>query len=466
MEQAYLAHARVRDLSQQGEGIMALDSEDPRYHGRVIFVPGTVPGDQVGIQAFEQQGKKLRAKEFTLLAASPDRQTPFCPHFGTCGGCQMQALSYSAGLRIKQKHVQDLMLRIAKFSPAEVESALKDFRGMDHPLGYRSIVQMRPDSAGRLAFYAPGGESLVPLDYCFIQTERFNQIRERMNAFLTTLAPTDRAAVRQVELRQNSRETAFLISVVLDRSVAAAWSDLGRALAEFLAPATMSLGLQLGEDWQAVWGDACLVSEEEGLAITYSPASFQQTNIRQTRVLYDLVSDLLGDVLAQRGPVSKKTFRILELYCGVGSLSLKIAQRFPEVRLLGVEIVPDAVRDARMNARNNGFSEAVVSFLTGDAAAVIKNALSHTSDPDYDLVLVDPPRQGLKASVAQSLNHSGVPFILYVSCHPASLARDLKILKEHYCLTSLQGCDMFPWTTDSEVVALLTARNETSKRVK
>lgn len=571
---------RIRDLSQEGEGILALNSPDPAWQGRVVFVPEAVPGDELEALAYTKRGKRICVTDYDLLLPSADRQEPFCPHFGACGGCQLQNLHYQATLDWKRKHIEDLFRRIAKLDleKGRVKACLPTIS----PLAFRSIVRLHVNPDGQLCFFGLKPHELIPLETCPIQSPQLNELRKLISVLLQGQPTSEVAKLTSVELRQNaavsleradegadakhapnlntapdlsdSKTTSDLTAVSSvsktssdptadsaapalmvtfnfhEEPIAPDWQDFFTELldrcGESLAPASLSLWLAVGEDYVHIAGPKHLRMKENGISFDFSPRAFQQTNLWLNQVLYQEVvkaaqtlkiglreqrdhsqlpaqSDNMQVEAAlrinQEGPdqltAEPAPLNILELYCGSGTISLHLARAFPEANITSVEIVPEAIEDAKHNAELNSLASARLNFVVGDAGQALRGKLfaeevSQSSDqaqlhkadldyinqtrmadsddpnqphkagliptaPAYDLLVLDPPRQGLDPQLCQDILHADIPHIIYVSCDPATLARDLKSLKQAYKLQTVQPLDMFPWTTHVECIALL-----------
>ncbi len=523
----------VRDLSQEGEGILALNSPDPAWQGRVLFLPDTVPGDEIEVLAYKTSGKRLAVTDYKLVQPSPDRQDAFCPHFGRCGGCQLQGMTYQATLAWKRKHVADLLQRMAKLpiSADAVKSCLRPAQ----PLAFRSIVRLHVNPMGQFCFYGQEAQELIPINNCPIQSDQVNSLRQLVQALLADQPSSEVAKLTSLEMRQNAEGDAFMLTFNFhDQPLAPDWQDFFTQVrdqaGELLGPgaalgpsetldtgqayeaietskiaertdvgqastcASLSLWLAIGEDYVHIAGPEHLHMTENGLDFDFSPRAFQQTNLQLNQVLYQevvkaaqVVADVqavgtspvglareratagteLGGPVTRCGPGTQSdSFKILELYCGSGTISLHLAQAFPEAQITGVEIVPEAIADAKHNAELNGLASDRLRFVVGDAGQALRQPKQEDSLksfgqaplnlPPYDLLVVDPPRQGLAPQLCQDILASNIPHIIYVSCDPATLARDLKTLKQAYSLQSIQPLDMFPWTTHVETICLMS----------
>lgn len=482
----------VRDMSQEGEGIAAFRSPDKRLDGRVAFVPGLIPGDIIELEEASFHRKRFRVEKYTLIEASPDRQAPFCQHFGQCGGCQLQAMDYQASLRWKTKRVKDSLERLGKFQDQErLEDILLPCFGMEEPWAFRSIVQLRPDTEGRLGFYKARSTEILALDECPIQTPAFNQIREKLNQLIGDLPRSQSDLIQEFELRQSSDNSHFLILGQLEGDLEEeGWEPFISGLTDYmdqaLGPDSLSLWLEDSNYLYHAAGEKKLIMREGEIELRFSPHSFQQTNLQQNARLYHEICDTAIQALKQghrdhqqkrqqdqeldrqlegeRGQEAEDEIEaagelnILELYSGVGSISIHLAKALPQAQILGVEVNRKAVLDALDNAALNWLPQDRLEFKALDAGAFFSKLVAEDEAKAYDLLVLDPPRQGLSPDLCQDILTSGLKTIIYVSCDPASLARDLGTLKEGYQLVKVQPIDMFPWTTHVETVVLMSRK--------
>jgi 23S rRNA (uracil1939-C5)-methyltransferase len=483
---------KVRDLSQEGEGIVALNSPDPELDGRVAFIPGLIPGDVIEAEEITTKGKRVRVDRYQLVEPSQDRQEAFCEHFPECGGCQLQEMNYEASLRWKTKRVGDSLTRIAKLD--YVEDILEPCLGLEEPYGFRSIVQLRNDREARLGFYRRGSKQVLAQDYCPIQSEAFNVIRDFLDGILRKLDSSELVKLEQIEMRQDAAASNFLLHFDFNAPIITDdWQDLMTQLIDFMrenyGPESLSLWLEDPEYIYHPYGETKLICHENGLELRYSPNSFQQTNIKQNAVLYreickfaelalsgeGVVLDTHGsDKVAENSDIvsinsdvvttNTDDLKILELYSGVGSISLHLAKALPKAEVLGVEINRQAVLDSLDNAALNWLPEDRVRFKHQDAARYFHRLIEKEQAQDYKLLVVDPPRQGLGKELCQDIVASGIEHVLYVSCDPASLARDIAQLKSAYHLERVQPIDMFPWMTHVETVVLMSHRMQENNK--
>jgi 23S rRNA (uracil1939-C5)-methyltransferase len=384
-----------------------------RYSGKAVFVPFGIPGETVRAEITQDKGRYARARLVEVLQPSPDRVIPRCPHFGACGGCQWQHMAYLAQLRFKEQLVRDAFARIGRLE-AEITPAI----GMTEPWGYRNHAQMVPDTEGRPGFQRAESNSVVPVTECRI------------------LHPSLQELLPQIEL-----DFPGLTSISLRCGVATGERMLVLETAGDEAPAIemdlpVSCILALEDGNAAVLAGAPYLHERvAGRAYRVSPASFFQVNTWGAEQLVALVRDHLEEMQGAR---------LLDAYCGVGLFSLSLAGRFAGV--VGIEAAPSSVADARANA----IGLATVEFRQGSVEEMIEPG------ERFDAVILDPPRAGASPAALSALLSVQPSRIVYVSCDPATLARDCAaIVARGYRLATVQPVDMFPQTAHVEAVACL-----------
>ncbi len=412
------------------------------YHdGKVIFVPQTAPGDQVSCRVVKSKKRFAEARLEKVLEPSAERCLPVCPVFGQCGGCQWQHLPYTAQGVWKEQIFADLLHRQAGVDRARVRSLV----AAPEPWHYRSRAQLKLQVSGQqlvMGFYRRGSHFVIDHQQCPILHPRLNEaarvFRKALNGF-----------------RHTHRMPQLDLGIGDDGQIRAVLHYLGRegaAVADFLRPrvsdAGIALFLQTGRKNkpQSVCGDEDLFIRvgEPPLLLAYGPGGFAQINLEQNRALTETVVDAVHQSGARR---------VLDLYCGMGNLSLPVARRVSE--LIGVEDFAPAIAKARANAQRNGIDNAAFHHLSADGAAS-RLANGH----GFDLVMLDPPRSGAYA-VVKELQALRPRHILYISCEPPTLVRDLQpLLHGGYCLEWSQPFDFFPQTHHIESVTLLRRKND------
>ena len=414
----------ITDISTQGEGI-------GKAGGLAVFAAGALPGDRVLAEITEDKGRFATAQVLELLERSPDRVEADCPNAGNCGGCALRCLKYEAQLRWKENFVRGALQRIGGFEDPNVQP----IRGMDHPYDYRNKVEFAVEKGGRIGYYAAGSHTLCDYHGCRI-------------AFPEAIAMADAFAshpvkgVKQMIFRRGSSGQTMAV-IVSDKQKLSNLEELIYALddaAEDLrsvvwvdgAKSTVLAGAPIIED--------TITTILSTIKVEVGAQSFYQVNPQQTSVLYSLAqqyADLSGSE------------SVLDLYCGAGSIGLSMAGHCR--RVIGVESVKPAVIAANRNAVINGIVNA--EFLCGKAEEVVPQKLQGVK---ADVVVLDPPRAGCKPELLDTVAQIAPKRIVYVSCNPATLARDLKILGEKgYRLKECTPVDMFPFTLGIESVSVL-----------
>lgn len=389
-----------------------------RHEGKVIFVAGGIPGEEVVAEIVEDRGRYARARLVEVVTPSPHRvEHPRCPHFGPCGGCQWQHIAYEAQLTFKEEVLRNQLAHLGRLPEVPVQPSL----GMTDPWFYRNHVQFHLDEGGRLGFVGLRGQGVVPIEVCYIMHPLLTEIFGALDLAFPDL--------ERVSLRAgvNTGERMVILETAHDQPPELA-VDL---------PLSCVLLLRDGTPVSLV-GSNAITEELGGRAFRISAGSFFQVNTAQAERVAQTVMDYLDP---QGGEV------LLDAYCGVGTFGLLLAPRVGEV--IGVEESPQALADADHNA---GDLENV-TLIEGAVEDVLPQL------ERVDLAILDPPRQGVAAQALDALVRLGPRKIVYVSCNPATLARDVGRLAEvGYRLAEVQPIDMFPQTYHIESVALLAKR--------
>jgi len=476
MKQGDLVTIDMIDAGMEGEGIGRAD-------GMAVFVPGAVVGDRVQVELTMVKKNFARGQMIVLEEPSPDRQEPFCQYYGECGGCSLQAMTYGAQLKLKEKWVRDKLIRIGGVEEPNVLPTI----GMDDPMEYRNKAQfpvnagyMKKNAEGkyrntqplRIGFYRPRSHSVVDCDYCAIQAEPANAIAEAVRKYVeeTGVSIYDEKSgiglLRHVIVKSGfTTGEVMTIFVVNDDHLPKverlvelcddAVNNLGTDDDWFWALESVVLNINrgkggeiMGKDCVTIAGKSTILDQIGDLTFEISPMSFYQVNPVQTVALYDQVKEYAG-------LTGEET--ILDLYCGVGTIGLYCAEG--AARIIGVEVVKQAVIDANRNAVINGIVNA--EYICGKAEEVLAKRLQGVK---ADVVILDPPRSGCDQALIDSVLKVAPKRIVYVSCDPATMARDIKILSEGgYTLEVAQPVDMFPHTANIETVALLSQQKSTER---
>lgn len=473
-----------------------------QYRGKICFVDGALPGEEVLATLRQEKRNYLVLDLVEILKSSPDREASDCEYFPECGSCQLRHMDYQAELHLKEKRVLDLLCRIGPLqtevtdidstatdmaahsdtiqqsdipTSGDGHSIFKPIIGMENPFHYRSksifpISESTTESGDRavtIGQYRRGTHELVDLQDCKIQSEvalalvntvRTLTVRDEVSIYDET---EHRGTLRHLVVRVGfSSNQVMVIFVVND--------DLADETIETWIPEFRQTVHSQGMTLQSVWlndmdtrGNRILSSEyrlldgaetiEETInGVTYqiSPDSFFQVNPRQAAVLFDRVIDA-----AALNPGD----RVLDLYCGVGALSLQLAASMGTDcpgEVIGVDNVPQAIQDAEENAQLNGMTN--LRFIEADSTAWLKEYVENSTGDSFDVIVVDPPRKGLDPGTVEAIKNSDSQRVVYVSCNPATLARDLSSLHDKYRIDSVQPVDMFPRTMHVETVVLMS----------
>ena len=432
----------VEGYSSEGQGIVRLD-------GAVVFVPRSVRGETIDLRITKVLKSMALGEIVKIRSPSPERAKPECPCYGECGGCDFQHLSYPEELWAKEQRVRDALTRLGGTS-VEPEGIL----GAKNPTRYRNKSQYPVGRSGEIGFYRAGSHQVVPVSRCLIQPEAADRTARAVGDWMKRyrIAPYDettgKGLLRHIYVRINGRGESLCCVVANGRQL-----PREPELAAYIraaAPETVGVVLNtntrrgnviLGEKYRTLWGRSYLLDTLRGLEFKLSVPSFYQVNRDQAEVLY-------GKALEYAALTGKET--VLDLYCGTGTITLCLAREAG--RAIGAEIVPAAIRDAGENAVRNGITNA--EFLCGDAAAVAARMEAGGLRPD--VVTVDPPRKGLAPEVIGSIAAMEPRRVVYVSCDPATLGRDVKrFAGVGYRAERACAVDMFPGTRHVETVVLL-----------
>jgi 23S rRNA (uracil1939-C5)-methyltransferase len=437
----------IEDLTHDGAGVAKID-------GYPLFIVGALPGETAEVHVLKTLKSYGFAKLIEIITPSEHRVAPPCHVFDECGGCQVQHLSYEGQLMWKQQMVKNAMERLAKLPHVPVHPV----KGMDNPWRYRNKSQIPfgiQDGRVVAGFYQTRSHEIADTDVCIIQTEEADEILREMKKELGRLgiAPynekTHQGMLRHVVVRKG-RATGEIMVVLVTKKKKFPQQDEAVAAIKRILPQVTSIvqnvndektNVIFGEKTITLWGKDAIEDLIGDVRFEISARSFYQVNPEQTEVLYQQALDyaqLTG------------TETVIDAYCGIGTISLFLAKQAKQV--LGVEIVPQAIEDAKRNAEINGLHNTY--FEAGPAEVVIPKW--YKEGKTADVLVVDPPRKGCDEALLQTILEQKPGRVVYVSCNPATLARDLRILEDGgYVTQEVQPVDMFPQTTHCEAVAVL-----------
>ncbi len=437
-----LCRLTIDGYDSGGAGVARLD-------GQVVFVQGGIRGETCAVRLTHVGRTALWGAVQEVLTPSPARVAPDCPHFPRCGGCQLRHMSYAEELEAKRIKVSDALRRLGG---AEID--LPPVLGAARPERYRNKAQF-PVAIG---FYRARSHEVIDVPDCLLQSEAAGRLRTAVKDWMAKYAVPaydERAKtglVRHVYVRTNRAGRSLCCLLVNGRGVPRQ-AELVRALRDAepgLAGVVLGVNQKhnnviLGDSYRTLWGEEALTDTLCGLTFRLSVPSFYQVNPDQTEVLYGKAVELAGLTGAET---------VLDLYCGIGTIGLAMARRARAV--WGAEVVPEAVDDAVANAARNGITNA--RFLCADAGEAARRLAAEGVRPD--VICVDPPRKGLAGDVVDTIADMAPDRVVYVSCDPATLGRDVKrFAGRGYVLRQAQAVDMFPRTQHVETVVLLSKLN-------
>ncbi len=437
----------ITGMTHEGQGV-------GRVEGFTVFVDGALEDEQVEVKVVKVNKNFGFGKLMGILKPSGSRAEPFCEAFKRCGGCSLQHLDYQGQLYYKTRLVKESLKRIGKLENIIVQDTI----GMKEPVNYRNKAQF-PVALGNgtviTGFYAKRTHEVIDSVECGIQDKASDRMRKIIRKFIEEKKisvydeATGKGLLRHIMTRVGFKTGEVMVVLVVNGSALPFSDELsGRLVSEvpgvksiFLNINTGDTNVILGSKNIKLFGSDSIIDSIGKYKFHISPLSFFQVNPVQTEVLY-------GKALEYAGLTGNET--VFDLYCGIGTISLFLSQKAKKV--YGVEVVEDAVRDARRNAEINGVKN--VEFVVGEAEKVIPGM--YAQGVRADVVVVDPPRKGCDEALLRTLAEMQPGRIVYVSCNPATLARDLKYLEKHgYNAVEAQPVDMFPWTGHCETVVLL-----------
>jgi len=444
MQKNEVFHLSAENLGADMEGVC-------RLNGVPVFVPGMLPGEAADVRIVKAEKRFAFGRMEALPAVpSPERRDPGCPAYPRCGGCSCRHMNYEATLEAKRRQVQDCFERIGG-----IRLDVPPVIGMDHPDAYRNKTALPcggTKDAPVLGFYAPRSHSVIPADRCPNAMAPAGEIAGRFLEWMRKhrIEPyreeTHRGLVRHLVIRVN-REGESMVTVAANAGALPYAEELAallrplRVVSLFLNENTARTNVILSENYHLIYGEKTLPDTLCGLKFELSPGAFFQVNPLQTEKLYRTALDF-----ASLSPSDT----LCDVYCGAGTITLMMARRCRSA--VGIEIVPAAVENARANALRNGIANA--EFHAGKAEELLPRMVREGLQSD--VIVVDPPRKGLESGVIRAIAEAAPDRVVYVSCNPATLARDAaRFLEAGYAVVKVRPVDMFCWTSGIETVALL-----------
>lgn len=466
-----LENVTITDVAAEGKALARVDD-------MVIFVPFTVPGDVVDLQIRKKKYSYREAEVIRFREYSKVRATPMCSHFGVCGGCKWQNLPYEEQLKAKQRQVHDQLRRIGKvelpeFRPIMGSVKISEYRNKlefgcanrrwrtKEEIGEDTVFDATSNNA--VGFHITGSfDKILPIEKCWLMDDLHNRIRNEIRDYATGTGMTffdlraQKGLLRDIIIRNsNSGEWMVIIQFHYDEE---GDDERAKALLQHLAdkfPEITSLMYLDNQKCNDTIGDQEIITfrgndhifeQMEELKFKVGPKSFYQTNTEQAYHLYSVAREfaaLTGDEL------------VYDLYTGTGTIANFVARNARKV--IGIEYVPEAIEDAKINSEINGIGNTL--FFAGDMKDILNDGFI-TSHGRPDVIITDPPRAGMHADVVATILRAAPRRIVYVSCNPATQARDLAALDADYKVTAVQPVDMFPHTPHVENVVLLERRAE------
>ncbi|MBR5337571.1 MAG: 23S rRNA (uracil(1939)-C(5))-methyltransferase RlmD [Lachnospiraceae bacterium] len=459
MEKNDIVNVTIEDMSNSGEGIGKAD-------GFTLFIKDAVIGDKVEAKVMKVKKTYGYARLMKVVEPSSYRVEPRCPVHRSCGGCQIQAMDYKNQLKLKDDLITNALIRIGGFESGFISAIKEPIIGMDEPYRYRNKAQypIGRDKEGKAiaGFYAGRTHSIIPNTDCVIgapENEKILRvILDYIDEFGITVYDESESAknsaegnglVRHVLIRKGFKTGEIMVCLVINGKDLPHGDELIRRLTEIPGMTSISLNINkvktnviMGDKTRTIWGRDYIEDYIGKVKFRISPRSFYQVNPVQTERLYSLALEYAG---------LKGEETVWDLYCGIGTISLFLAGKAKKV--YGVEVVPEAIADARENARINGIDNA--EFFVGKAEEVLPEKYEKEGI-HADVIVVDPPRKGCERACLETMLKMAPKRIVYVSCDPATLARDLRILCDNgYELKRLCGVDQFCHSMHVEVVTSL-----------
>ena len=454
----------VEDYAAEGKSLARLD-------GKVIFIENVVPGDVVDVQLMKSKKDWAEGRPLLFHSYSKDRVIPFCSHFGVCGGCQWQMLPYEKQLAYKTKQVEEVLKRIGKVSLPEMQPILgavetKFYRNkMEYTFGNKRYLLKEElnDEAidghqNVVGFHAKGFfDKIVDLKTCYLQAEPTNAIRlaikefARKNDWTFYDIRNHVGFLRTMQVRLCETGELMVNIVVAENDGQKIQSLMHYVMEQF--PAITTLLYTVNTKWNdsmfdlepAVFhGKGFVIEKLEQFQFKIGPKSFFQTNTKQGERLYQVArefAELTGNEI------------VYDLYCGTGSIGIFVSEKAKKI--IGVEMIPAAIEDAKVNAALNNLTDA--EFYAGDVIDICNDEFFEAHGRP-DVIITDPPRAGMHEKLVRKILEIAAPTVVYVSCNPATQARDLQLLDKKYIVTKVQPVDMFPHTHHIENVVQLKLR--------
>ena len=432
----------IKRIGINGEGIGF-------YNKMAVFVDGALPGEGHNVKVTKVDNKMAFAKSLSIKHESEFRQIPLCPYYKDCGGCTLMHVDYNQTLKYKKDLVIEALNRYTKLNVKQFE--IKDTVSSEHPYNYRNKEQVylkKTINGIKPCMIRPNSNITFPIENCLIQQNLINELNQSILKLIDEFKidlydnKTKKGLIKQLVIRQNKKNEALVCFIVKENNKV--FKELASKIIKIDGVKSVYVNINsndkslepFGEETIHLTGDKFIVEELGKIKYQIYPTTFFQLNSCQAEKLYDLA--------LKSAKLSFKE-RVLDAYCGVGTIGLYLAHNSKEV--VGVEYNKEAVFAANENAKLNKVKNA--KFLQGDATELLPKLMAES---EFDVLVVDPPRVGLQEKFMKAILESGIKKIIYISCNPATLAKNLNVLSEKYKVNSITPVDMFSYTAHVETV--------------
>ena len=403
---------KIERLDHQGRGITYIN-------GKIAFVKDTLPGEEIELKIIKENSKLIEAEPTSFLKESQLRVKELCPYYKECGGCNLLHMSYEEQIKYKQSKIVDIMKKYADIN----SEVIKQIVPCDRQFHYRNKVTLKVEE--KLGYFKEKTYELIPIEKCLLVNDKINEIIKILNGY------TDLSSIKEVVIKSfTDKETMLIIYLQED--------EINENLLDYLSKHVDNI-IVYDNNKKMIKriGKGNIIAKLKEKQFKIGANSFFQVNMEQTLKIYDKIAEYLSKI---------EDSTVLDLYCGVGSIGLYSVSNY--AKLIGVEIVPEAIENAKTNAELNSMEN--TKFLVGDT----KTILMH-SNYKADTIIVDPPRAGLDKRVIEDIKKINPNMLIYLSCDPITLARDLKLLSDLYNVEELIPYDMFPNTHHVETLVKL-----------
>lgn len=453
LEKNQVFEVDIIDNGFQGEGIAKIDNFP-------VFIQGAIKGERVEIKILKVQSSFAYGKILKLINSSKNRVETKCAEYKKCGGCNLRHIDYSYTLQIKKAIVENCLYKALN---REIE--VKDVIGMENPMFYRNKLQypvgLNKEENPVMGVYSERTHNIVPISKCYIQHEKCNKIAKDIFEFIkeNKISVYDekslKGTIRHIVVRIGFKTSEALVTIVVNdnnfkkekefiKYITTKYPEIKSIVKNYN---TRDTNVILGNTNEIIFGSGYMYDILGEYKFKISPLSFYQVNPVQTEILYNTAIENIE--------TENTNGTALDLYCGIGTIGIFASRKFKKV--YGIEIVRQAIDDAKENAKINKIDN--IEFYAGDVEKVLPQILENIENKP-DVVFVDPPRKGLDNKTIEILKNIQPKQIVYISCNPATLARDLKELEEKYEIKKVQPVDMFPYTSHVECCVLLEIKKD------